>query len=116
MTTASKGTRTFEKKAEREQERLLAQHVELALFVSGITPKSIRAIETLKELCEKYLASRYTLKVIDIYREPKLAKENDVVAVPTLIRLQPGPRKMFIGDLSDSAPILKAIGIRKGLK
>ena len=112
----SKSVEKFEKRSAREQARLKSQRVELQLFVSGITPKSIRAIETLKEICETYLAHRYSLKIIDIYREPNLAKENDVVAVPTLIRLQPGPRKMFIGDLSDATPILKAIGIRKGIK
>ncbi len=113
--TTSKSVETFERKSARERARLKSQRVELELFVSGITPKSIQAIETLKEICETYLAHRYSLKVIDIYREPQLAKKNEVVAVPALIRLQPGPRKMFIGDLSDAAPILKAIGIRKGI-
>lgn len=91
-----------------------AQPIELELFVSGITPKSIRAIEVLKTICETYFADRYALKIIDIYREPHTAKENEVFAVPTLIRRRPGPKRMFIGDLSDAAPVLKALGIKKG--
>lgn len=102
--------------ADRTRTRLKTQKIELELFVSGLTPKSIRAIENLKEICETHLTNRYSLKVIDIYREPEVAKLNDVIAVPTLIRRQPGSKKMFIGDLSNAGPILKAFGIKKGIK
>lgn len=103
-------------KIDRAHARAKQRKVELELFVSGITPKSIRAIETLKDICEKHLREKYSLKIIDIYREPQLAKQNDVIAVPTLIRRRPGPKRMFIGDLTDADPILRAIGIRKGFK
>ena len=87
--------------------------IELELFVSGVTPKSVRAIEILKGICETHLANSYRLRVIDIYREPELAKEHQIFAVPTLVTRQPNGRKIFIGDLSDSAPVLRALGIRK---
>ena len=109
-----KDFKTIEK-MERASSKLKAQVIDLELFVSGITPKSIRAIEILKDICETYFSARYTLKVIDIYREPDMAKQNEVFAVPTLIKRGPGPRKVFIGDLSDAAPLLKAFGIKKGL-
>lgn len=90
--------------------------LELELFVSGITPKSVRAIEVLKDICESHFAGRYSLKIIDIYREPDTAKKNHIFAVPALIRRQPGKRKMFIGDFSDAAPVLREFGILKGSK
>ena len=98
----------------RPKSELKRQKVELELFVSGVTPKSIRAIEVLKELCETHFSNHYSLKIIDIYREPALAKKNEVFAVPTLICRQPGPKKTFIGDLSDAAPVLRAFGLKKG--
>lgn len=92
------------------------QTIELELFVSGITPKSVRAIEAIKDVCETHLIGRYSLKIIDIYKEPSMAKKNEVFAVPTLIKRNPGPRKIFIGDLSDLTPVLKTLGIkRKGI-
>ncbi len=102
------------KKIDRARTRLTTQAIDLELFVSGITPRSIRAIEILKDICKTHLEDRYTLKVIDIYREPQMAKENEVFAVPTLIRRNPGPMKVFIGDLSNPAPVLKALGIKRG--
>ncbi|MBC7740660.1 MAG: hypothetical protein H7061_00585 [Bdellovibrionaceae bacterium] len=100
-------------KLNRESSKLKAQTIVLELFVSGITPKSIRAIEVLKDICETYFANRYELKVVDIYREPQMAKQNEVFAVPTLIRRQPGPRKILIGDMTDTAPVFKALGIKR---
>jgi circadian clock protein KaiB len=108
-----KGRKLF-KKIDRARTNLKNQAIELELFVSGITPRSIRAIEILKDICKTHLEDRHTLKVIDIYREPQLAKENEVFAVPTLIRRNPGPKKIFIGDLSNTAPVLKALGIKSG--
>lgn len=113
MTRSEKQSQT-EESLTRAQSRMKTQTIELELFVSGITPKSIRAIELLKDICETHFHGRYNLKVIDIYREPEMAKKNEVFAVPTLIKRLPGPRKIFIGDLSDPAPVLKAFGIRKG--
>jgi circadian clock protein KaiB len=87
--------------------------IELELFVSGLTSKSIFAIATLKSICENNLAKNYRLKIIDIYKEPRLAKENDVFAVPTLIRRFPGPKKVFIGDLSNPLSVYRALGIER---
>ncbi len=113
MASASKVFKEFDK-IERAKSKFKEQSIELELYVSGITPKSIRAIEVLKDICETHFANRYALKIIDIYREPQLAKKNEVFAVPTLIKQFPGPRQIFIGDLSDSAPVLKALGIKRG--
>lgn len=91
---------------------------ELELFVSGLTSKSINTIRTLREICETNLSSGYNLKIIDIYKDPLLAKKNDVFAVPTLIKRSPGRRRVFIGDLSKPASVYRALGIKdsKGKK
>jgi circadian clock protein KaiB len=84
---------------------------ELELFVSGLTSKSIRTIDTLRAICELHLSEQYQLKIIDIYKEPHLAKENDVFAVPTLIKRAPGRRRVFIGDLTKPDSLYLALGI-----
>jgi circadian clock protein KaiB len=86
---------------------------ELELFVSGLTTQSIRTVERIRELCEVNMPDAYSLKIIDIYKEPKLAKENDVFAVPALIIKYPGRRRVFIGDLSDVRRLSLALGIRR---
>ncbi len=113
MANTKKDSSIFEK-AGRVKTKLRAQPLQLELFVSGITPKSIRAIEVLKDICETHFPDNYQLKIIDIYREPNTAKENEVFAVPTLIMRQPGPKQMFIGDMSDATPVLKALGLKRG--
>jgi circadian clock protein KaiB len=83
----------------------------LRLFVSGNTPRSTRAIHNARLLCDRYLRDRYSLEVIDIYHNPRAAKEAQIIAVPTLIKLQPAPRRLLIGDLSDSAKLRQALGV-----
>ena len=101
------------KKMVRATVKVKNKKIDLALFVSGMTPKSIQAIGTLKKICEAHLVDRYSLEIIDVYREPQRAKENDVFAVPTLIKLYPPPRQVFIGDMSDVSHVLRAFGIKK---
>ncbi len=103
------------RKSNRASSRVKSKELELELFVSGMTPKSIRAIEVLNEICETHFSDGYTLRIVDIYREPLKAKQNSVFAVPTLIKHHPGPRKIFIGDLSDAVPVLRAFGIKNGV-
>src|SRR5579872_495715 len=74
----------------------------LRLYVAGQTPKSIRAFANLKVLCEKHLKGRYRIEVIDLMENPQLARGDQIVAVPTLIRKLPEPVRKIIGDLSDS--------------
>jgi circadian clock protein KaiB len=80
-------------------ERGRSRHV-LKLYVTGLTPKSARAIERVRAICEEHLRDRYELEVIDIYQLPALAKGEQIVATPTLIRVLPKPLRRYIGDLS----------------
>jgi circadian clock protein KaiB len=83
----------------------------LRLFVSGATPRSMRAVAAVRKLCEAALAGRYTLDVIDIYRDPLAARLNQIVAVPTLLKLSPAPKRLFVGDMSDTAPLAAGLGL-----
>src|ERR1039458_2950870 len=73
----------------------------LRLYVSGSTSKSALAVENIKRICEQHMKNRYDLEVIDIYQQPNLARDEQIVAVPTLIKLSPLPLRRLIGDLSD---------------
>ena len=83
----------------------------LRLYVSGNSPRSTRAIHNLRLICDRYLRGRYSLEVIDIYHNPSAAKDAQIIAVPTLIKLQPAPRRLLIGDLSDTAKLRQALDI-----
>jgi circadian clock protein KaiB len=83
----------------------------LRLYVTGSTPKSKRAIENMRHICEKHLEGRYDLEVIDIYQQPEAAIDQQVVAVPTLIKLLPGPLRRIIGDLSETEKILHSLDL-----
>jgi circadian clock protein KaiB len=83
----------------------------LRLFVSGATPRSLRAITAVRTLCEAALAGHYTLDVIDIYRDPVAARDNQVIAAPTLLKLSPAPRRLFIGDMTDTALLASGLGL-----
>ncbi|MEI6146864.1 MAG: circadian clock KaiB family protein [Methylococcales bacterium] len=83
------------------------------LYVAGMTPKSQRAITNLHMICETHLQGHYELEVIDIYQQPLLAKQDQVIAVPTLIKQLPLPLRKFIGDLSRTELILAGLEIIK---
>ncbi|RZK21951.1 MAG: circadian clock protein KaiB [Hymenobacter sp.] len=83
----------------------------LHLYITGATPNSLRAVRNLKEICEEYLAGRYELLIIDIYQQPALAAQEQIVAAPTLIRLRPLPRRQLVGDLSNRAAVLISLGV-----
>ena len=85
----------------------------LSLFVAGLTPRSLRAIENARQLCESYLKGRCELEVIDIYQQPGFAKRFQVIAAPTLVKKLPLPLQRFIGDLSDPEPILVRLAVKK---
>jgi circadian clock protein KaiB len=82
----------------------------LRLYIAGSSPRSIRAIQDVKRVCESHLAGRYSLEVIDIYQEPRRAAEDRVVAVPTLIRHTHGLIRRIIGDLSEAALLRQGLG------
>ena len=81
--------------------------------MAGQTPKSIRAFANLKVLCEEHLKGRYRIEVIDLMENPQLARGDQIVAVPTLIRNLPPPVRKIIGDLSDSVRVLVGLDVRK---
>ena len=83
----------------------------LRLFVSGATGRSMRAISVVRKLCEAAASEGYSLEVIDIYRDPVAARDNQIVALPTLIKLAPNPKRMFVGDMSDTAPLAAGLGL-----
>ena len=78
----------------------------LRLYVTGSTPKSLRAIANLKQICEEHLQGKYELEVIDLYENPHLAVEDQIVAAPTLVKELPSPLCRMIGDMSDIDRIL----------
>ena len=85
----------------------------LRLYVAGQTPKSLRAFANLKVLCEEHLKGRYQIEVIDLMENPQLARGDQIVAVPTLVRNLPQPVRKIIGDLSDSVRVLVGLDLRK---
>lgn len=84
----------------------------LRLYIAGLTPRSQKAIGNIKKICEEHLHGRYDLEVIDVYRQPVLAKGEQIIAAPTLIKKLPLPLRRFIGDLSDSERILLGLDLR----
>jgi len=82
------------------------------LFVSGMTPRSARALAVIKAICEEHLAGRYELEVVDIYQRPDLASEDQIIAAPTLVKRLPAPLRRFIGDLADAERVLIGLGLR----
>ena len=85
---------------------------ELRLYVAGSTPKSLAAITNLRAICDEHLAGRYSVKVIDLLVEPHLARGDQILAVPTLVRRLPIPMKKIIGDLSSTDKVLVGLDIR----
>ena len=84
----------------------------LRLYVSGSTTKSALAIENIKRVCEEHLKNRYDLEVIDIYQQPNLARDEQIVAVPTLIKRFPPPLRRLIGDLSNLKEVLFGLDLK----
>jgi circadian clock protein KaiB len=84
----------------------------LRLYVAGQTPKSIRAFENLKRLCEDHLAGHYRIEIIDLIENPQLASGDQILAVPTLVRRLPEPMKKIIGDLSNTERLLVGLDLR----
>jgi circadian clock protein KaiB len=82
----------------------------LRLYVAGQSPKSLRAFANLTTLCEEHLAGRYEIELIDLVDDPSLARSDDILAIPTLVRRLPAPQRRIIGDLSNTQRVL--VGLR----
>jgi circadian clock protein KaiB len=78
----------------------------LRLYIAGMSPRSAEAIRRVTDFCEKHLASRYELEIVDIYQKPALMKGEQIVAVPTLVKQLPIPLRRFIGDMHDEEKLL----------
>jgi circadian clock protein KaiB len=85
---------------------------QLRLYVAGQTPKSLRAFANLKKLCEQHLHDRYRIEVIDLLENPHLAKGDQILAIPTLVRKLPQPLRKIIGDLSNTERVLVGLDLR----
>ncbi len=85
---------------------------ELRLYVAGQTPRAMTAFANLKQLCEEHLKGRYTIEVIDLLRHPQLARGDQILAVPTLVRKLPEPVRKIIGDLSNTEKVLVGLDLR----
>lgn len=83
----------------------------LRLYVTGASPNSVKAITNLKRICERYLKDGYELEIIDVYQQPIIAEQEQLIALPMLLKLKPGTIKKLIGDMSDEQKVLKGLGI-----
>jgi circadian clock protein KaiB len=83
----------------------------LRLFVTGATPNSSRAISNLKDICETYLKGNYELEIIDVYQQPLMAANEQIIALPLLIKKSPYPERKLIGDMSDTQKVLRGLSL-----
>jgi circadian clock protein KaiB len=83
----------------------------LRLYVTGASPNSLRAIANTKNICDEYLNDNYELEIIDVHQQPSIAKQENIIALPLLIRKHPLPEKRLIGDMSDMEKVLTSFGL-----
>ena len=100
------------KKSGRAGSKIANPKWELKLYVAGQTPKSLQAFANLKRICEEHLASEYHIEVIDLLKNPQLAKGDQIFALPTLVRKLPEPVRKIIGDLSNTERVLVGLDLR----
>jgi circadian clock protein KaiB len=87
---------------------------QLRLYVAGQTPKSISALSNLKRICEQHMSGKYAIEVIDLLKDPTLARGDQILAIPTLVRKLPEPIRKIIGDLSNTERVLVGLDLRPG--
>jgi circadian clock protein KaiB len=90
----------------------VAENFVLRLYVAGQTPRCMRAFSNLKRICEQYLTNRYQIEMIDLLGDPALARRDQILAVPTLVRCMPEPIRKIIGDLSNTQRVLAGLELR----
>ena len=106
----SSTTRAFEKLV---AETPFEEHYVLRLYVTGMTARSTEAFASIKAICEERLQGRYELEVIDIYQHPQLAIDEQIIAVPTLVKKLPAPLRRLVGDLSNEDRVLLGLDLRR---
>jgi circadian clock protein KaiB len=95
-----------------DEARGTSEMYELRLYLAGHSPKSVRAVENLRRTCEEYLPGRYRIELVDLLESPQLARGDEIIAVPTLVRKLPEPVRRIIGDLSDTEKLLVGLQLR----
>lgn len=83
----------------------------LQLFITGATPNSLRAVTNIKQICEEHLKGKYSLEIVDVYQQQEIAEQEQLIALPLLIKKHPMPQRKMIGDLSDAKKVLKGLGL-----
>ena len=91
----------------------IAKDYELRLYVAGITPKCLAVFANLKKICEEHLEGQYSIQIIDLLENPKLAQGDQILAIPTLVRKLPEPVRKIIGDLSNVERVLVGLDLRE---
>lgn len=86
---------------------------QLRLYVAGQTPRALAALANLRVICEQHLAGRYTIEIVDLLETPQLARGDQILALPTLVRKLPPPVRKIIGDLSDTERVLVGLDLRR---
>jgi circadian clock protein KaiB len=89
-----------------------SQQFVLRLYVTGMTPRSTRAISAVRKVCDEFLAGRYDLQVIDVYQQPALIRDEQIFATPTLVKKGPEPERRMIGDMSNRERLMAGLGLR----
>jgi circadian clock protein KaiB len=102
-----------ERRPTAELEAGLAEQWTLRLYVAGQTPRSTAAFDNLKRICEERLKGHYTIEVIDLLKSPRLAKDDQILAIPTVVRRLPPPVRRIIGDLSNTESVLVGLDLRQ---
>jgi circadian clock protein KaiB len=107
---STKGQITTEVLDEQVADRLQAHYV-LCLYIAGLTTRSTLAVERIRSICERHLANRYELTVVDLYLQPEVARQAQIVVAPTLVKQSPSPVRLFVGDMADETRILQGLNI-----
>jgi circadian clock protein KaiB len=107
------GTEDIEKEFEQATQESGKEKYVLRLYVTGLTPRSTKAIQNIKKICEENLKGRYELEVIDVYQQPEFAKKEQIIAAPTLIKKLPLPLRRIIGDMSNKERVLVGLDLRR---
>ncbi|MET0790849.1 MAG: circadian clock KaiB family protein [Polyangiaceae bacterium] len=107
-TGAKSSTAAFEAAVKRSR----TERYELRLYIAGTTAASSRSVENLRAICEEHLKGRYELLVVDVFQQPTLAKDEQIIAVPTLIKKLPAPLRRIVGDLSNEQRVLVGLDLK----
>lgn len=103
----------MEKKKAKPKTRVSGKAWELRLYVAGQTPRSLAAFANLKKICEDKLTGHYHIEVVDLLKKPQLASDDQILAIPTLVRKLPPPLRKIIGDLSNTERVLVGLNLRE---